>query len=177
MRVFDRIVAVVLALAFVVVGVLVVVDVVAAAFGDSGAKAPIPYERPDRWLHGHTWSATPVVIGLIVLAAIGLILLITELRPRTPGLLTLHSEVDGVTVGAPRRSLSRAMSRVASGVDGISNATTALGTRSAKVLATTHLRDTTGLSDQVCDAVTEWLTGLGLERPPRVKVSLTQKER
>ena len=177
MRVLDRVLAVLLALALGIVGVLLVIDVVAAAFGHSGARAPIPYERPDRWLHGHTWTATPVIIGLIVVAAIGLLLLVTELRPRTPGLLSLHSDVDGVSVGAPRRSLARAMGRIAGQVDGIGGATATLGTRSATVVATTHLRDTTGLSDQVHEAVTGWLNGLGLERTPKVKVSLTRKER
>lgn len=177
MRVLDRVLAVLLALAFAVVGVLVIIDVVAAAFGHSGADAPVPYERPDRWLHGHTWSATPVVVGLIVVAVLGLLLLVTELRPRTPGLLALHSDAEGVTIGAPRRGLARAMSRVAAQVDGIGGATAALGTRSATVRVTTHLRDITGLSDQIQEAVTGWLAGLGLERTPKVKVSVNQKER
>lgn len=173
----NRVLSVLLALALLVVGVLVVVDVVAAEFDHGGARAPIPYQRPSRWLHGHTWTATPVVIGLAVLALLGLILLIGQLKPRRPGLLALHSEVDHVTVGAPRASLSRAMSRVARTVDGVSDADAELRPRTAHVSATTSLRDTAGLAEQVRATVTAWLDGLQLERTPAVRVSIDQRER
>lgn len=177
MNVFKRVLSTLLALAFLVVGVLVVIDVVAAAFGHSGPDAPVPYERPSRWLHGHTWTATPVVIGLAVLALLGLLLLISQLKPRRPGLLTLHTEVDHVSVGAPRASLSRAMSRVAGRVDGITDANADLRPRTAHVSATTSLRDTSGLAEQVQSTVATWLDGLHLERTPTVKVSIDQRER
>lgn len=177
MSVVNRVLSVLLALAFGVVGVLVVVDVVAAAFDHSGARAPIPYERPSRWLHGHSWTATPVVVGLAVLALLGLILLISQLKPRRPGLLALRTEVDHVSVGAPRSSLSRAMSRVAGSVDGISDANADLRPRVAHVSATTTLRDVTGLAEQVQNTVTTWLDGLHLERTPAVKVSIDQRNR
>ena len=176
MPLFNRVLAVLLALAFLVLGIVTIVEIVARAVGHAG-HVLIPYARPARWLDGQAWTAHWVIAGLIVLAALGLILLVSQLKPRQPGLLVLHSDVDGVTVATPRKSLSRAMSRIAGDVDGISSARADLGARTAKVTAVTHLRDTTGLADTVQSTVSTWLTGLGLERTPTVRVSLDQKER
>ena len=172
----NRVLAVVLAIVFLLLGIVTVVEIVGRAVGHSG-QVLVPYARPARWLDGQAWTAHWVIAGLIVLAVLGLILLVSQLKPRKPGLLVLHSDVNGVTVATPRKSLSRAMSRIAGDVDGISAARAELGSRTAKVTAVTHLRDTTGLADTVESTVSTWLSGLGLERTPMVKVALNQKER
>lgn len=177
MPVVNRVLSVLLALAFLVLGVVVVVEIIANAVGHHG-HALVAYQRPGRWLHGNAWDTRQVIAGLIVVGVIGLLLLLSQLKPRSPGLLVLHSDVENVTVAMPRRSLSRAISRVADAqVAGVSAATTQLGTRSVAVTAVTHLRDTTGLADQVQTAVSSFLDGLGLERTPAVRVSLDQRER
>ncbi len=172
----HRILSVFLAVVFLAAGIVTVVEIIGAAVGHRGPVV-LPYARPGRWLNGQPWTAHWVIAGLIVFVVVGLLLLITAVKPRRPGLLVLHADVDGVTVGAPRRSVARAISRVAGDVDGISGATADLGSRTAAVSAATHLRDTTGLAEQVQEAVTAFLGGLGLERPPQVRVSLDQRER
>ena len=176
MPLFNRALSVLLALVFLLLGIVTIVEIVGRWVGHTG-HVLVPYARPARWLNGQAWTAHWVIAGLIVLAALGLVLLISQLKPRRPGLLVLHSDVDGVTVAAPRRSLARAMTRIAGDVDGISSARAELGSRTARVVATTHLRDTTGLAETVESTVTTWLGGLGLKRTPTVKVALNQKER
>lgn len=176
MNPLHRILSVVLAVVFLTAGIVTVVEIIGAAVGHRGPVV-FAYTRPGRWLDGQPWTAHWVIAGLIVSAVVGLLLLSTAVKPRRPGLLVLHSDVNGVTIGAPRRSVARAISRVAGDVDGISGAIAELGSRTATVSATTHLRDTTGLADQVQKTVTVFLGGLGLERTPQVRVSLDQRER
>lgn len=176
MSITNRVLSVLLALAFLVLGIVTVVEIVGRAVGHAG-HVLIPYARPARWLDGQTWTAHWVEAGLIVLAVLGLVLLISQLKPRTPGLLVLHSDVDGVDVAVPRASLAKAMTRVAGDVDGISAAKATLKPRTASVAVTSHLHDTTGLADRVESTVSSWLGDLGLERTPSVRVSLDQKER
>ena len=176
MSVFHRILAVVLALAFLAAGIITIVEIVGAAVGHHG-HVLLAYERPSRWLHGQPWTAHWVIAGLIVAGVIGLLLLITGLKPRKAGLLVMHSDLEGVTLAVPRRSLARAVSRVAGDVDGVSGARTEISSRQARVRTVTHLRDTAGLTQNVQSAVAGFLDGLGLERTPAVRVSLEQEER
>lgn len=175
MRVLDRVLAVVLAALLFVAGALTVLEVAWAAIGKRG-QLLAPYETWADYLRTHTWSSGPVVAGCVVVALVGLVLLLEELKPRRPGLLAVHSDDETLTVGLARRSLSRGLATAAADVDGISEASAIIGKRRAAITAVSALRDVTGLQQHVQDQMQAWIDGLNLVSPPRLTVTVKQKE-
>lgn len=175
MRTLNRALAVVIALALAALGVLVVAEIIHAALDRSGHLL-LPYERLARFGRAHTWDSGPVITISAVVAALGLLLLLAQLLPRRPGLLTVATDDPTVEAGVERRTLGKAMAAAAGDVDGVSKATARVRGRRANVIATSHLRDTSGLSEQVLDHVQTWTNDLGLVAPPRLRLRLRRKE-
>jgi len=178
MKVFDRVLAVVLAVALFAAGVVSALEIGwTAGLGKSGHLL-VPYESAREFLRTHTWDAAAVRGICLAAAAVGLLLLAAQLKPRRPGLLAVHAGDDpAVTVGVARRSLSRGLAAAATDVDGISGASAKIGGRRAKVTATSELRDVDGLQPRLQTHLEEWIAGLRLIRPPRLSVHVKQKER
>lgn len=175
MALFDRLAAVLIALALLVVGVLVPAEIVHAALGKPG-QLILPWETLTRFFTGHDWSTSPVLAISGITAGVGLGLLLAELRPRRPGLLTLTTEDPNLTAGTTRRSLQRALAARAQEVEGISSASATVRRGGASVTATTGLRDPGDLRQRLADQLTGWLDDLGLVRVPRLRVRLNTRE-
>ncbi|HEX6499415.1 MAG TPA: DUF6286 domain-containing protein [Micromonosporaceae bacterium] len=176
MRVFDRIVAIILSIVLFGLGVLTTVEVIwTKGLGHSGHLV-LPYESPNRYLHQHVWDSTPVRVISAIVAAVGLILLLLELKPRRPGLLTMSGSTAGVVTGISRRSLGHALSRVATSVAGVAEAKTRVRRRRAKVRARTRLRDPGDLEQRLRRELTDALDALHLTRPPRLRLTLSHRE-
>lgn len=112
-----------------------------------------------------------VISGLVALA--GLVLLVIALRPGTPTVLPLSSPEPGLDAGITRRSLDRALSDAATGVDGIARAGVRSRGRTATVTAHASFGASGELREKVRTAVAERLDAIGPARTPRVKVSVT----
>jgi hypothetical protein len=82
MRTLDRILAIVLGLAGFAFGVLVVAEVINAAF--SRPPLLLPYRDAAAFLRERPWSDGVIVAVAALLLAAGLLLLIAELKPRRP---------------------------------------------------------------------------------------------
>lgn len=175
MRTLNRALAVLFALALATLGVLVVAEIINAAL-DGRGHLLLPHERLARFGRDHTWEDGQVLTISAVVAALGLLLLLAQLLPRRPGLLTVATDDPTVQAGVERRTLGRAMAAAAGDVDGVSRATARVRGRRAKVVATTHLRDASGLPERVRDHVQTWTNDLGLVAPPRLRLRLRQKE-
>jgi len=168
MRVLNRILAAVLALALFVGGLLVAVEIVVAAFDRR------PWVLPhDQWYRSATersWQAAPprwIFIGLVVA---GLVLLWSQLARRRPSTLALTPAAVPADVG--RRSLERALVREASRVEGVAGARARVDGARAEVVATTNRRLTGELQPRVADAVGRRVQSLGLARPPAMRVKV-----
>lgn len=112
-----------------------------------------------------------VISGLVAL--VGLVLLVVALRPGTPTVLPLRSTEPGLDAGITRRSLDRALTDAATGVDGVTRAGVRSRGRSATVTAHTSFGAPGEVREQVRSAVAERLDAIGPARTPRVKVSVT----
>lgn len=171
---FDRMAAVVAALVLLALGILTVVEVVHTALGQGG-YALVPWGSLADFGRRHAWDSTQVRVISALVAGVGLLLLVAEVWPRRPGLLTLSTD-DGLVVAATtRRSLRRALATRAADVDGVSSATVRVRRRTANVTAFTGLRDPGDLSDRISTALSGWLDSLALTRPLELRIRLQQR--
>ena len=172
MRIVNRVVAAVLALALLVGGVLVAVEIVVAAFGRD------PWVVPhDGWYRGvleHSWddgASRWVFIGLVLA---GLLLLGLQLAHRRPVTLPLSS--GGAPADLGRRSVERSLVRAATAVDGVSRAKVKVSAERADVVATTNRRQAEEIRPRLADAVERRVRALDLARAPQVKVQVEGRD-
>lgn len=170
MRLANRLLAVLVALALIALAVLVPVEALRAALGKP--HWVLPWETWTRTLAANTWRTGWARAVLIGLAVVGLLLLLAELKPRRPGLLPLARLTDNVQAGTTRRSLQQVLCRAAAEVDGVTQASVKARRRRVKVTAASRLRDPGGLDQRVRDQVTERLTSLQLAAQPRLTVKV-----
>jgi len=175
-RLFDRIAAVLLGFAVLILGILVSAEIVHTVLLNKTGELVLPWQRLTRFLTGHDWSTSAMLTVSVATACVGLVLLLCELKPRRPGLLTLRTDDEHLAAGTTRRSLVNALAARAEEVDGVSGASVKLGRRTATVAVTTVQRDPGDLRQQVIDRLTGWLDALGLVRAPELKVRLSTKE-
>jgi len=168
MRVANRVVASVLALALAVGGVLVAVEIVVAGFD----RRPwvVPYDQWYRSARQRSWESSPARWTFIALILAGLVLLLLQVTRRRPATLALAA--GGAPADLGRRSLERSLARSASGVDGVAGARVKLDDGRADVSATTNRRQAGDIQSQVAGAVERRIQPLGLARRPTVRVKV-----
>lgn len=170
MRLTNRLLATIVALAILALGILVPVEVIRAVLHQRSWV--LPWRTWTQHLQTNTWQTGWVRALLIAVAVLGLLLLFAQLKPRRPGLLPLAPLTDGVAAGTTRRSLQNALRRAATEVDGVAQATAKARRRRVSITAGSRLRDPAGLEDQVRERVGARLADLQLARAPRLKVSV-----
>jgi hypothetical protein len=167
-RVANRVVAAVLALALLVGGLLVAVEIVVAGFDRR------PWVLPhDRWYvsaRQRTWESAPARWMFIGLLVAGLALLLLQLARRRPTALPLVPSAVPADVG--RRSLERSLAREATRVDGVAAARAKIDKDTAQVVASSNRRQPGDLQPRITHALDRRLATLGLERPPAVRVKV-----
>lgn len=175
MALFDRLAAVLLGVILLAVGVLVPIEVVHTLLGTKGHLL-VPYESIARFGTRQAWSDTPVLAICAAIAAVGLLIVLFEVRRRRPALLTVQPLTDGVSSGMSRRSLRHAVTGQAQEVDGVTSAQARVRRRKVAVTAGTALREPGDLEQRLTTHLTSWLDGLGLVRPLHLRVHVQRKE-
>jgi hypothetical protein len=170
-RIANRVVAAVLALALVVGGLLVAVEIVVAGFDRS--PWVLPHDDWYRSARTRSWDSAPprwIFIGLVVA---GLALLLLQLARRRPTALPLTPAA--IPGDVSRRSLEKALVREARRVDGVAGAKARVGGEKADVVATTNRRQEGDLPARVQAALDRRLGTLGLARPPAARVKVNAR--
>lgn len=175
-KVTNRLLAVLVALALLVLAVLVVVEIAWVLLFGGSTEVLLPYPGISDTLAGLAWDSRPARAILIGLVILGGLILLTELRRSRPGLLTLASSGGSVTAGADRRSVERAAAAAATDVDGISAAVARVSSRRVSVSAVAGPRDATGLHERLTSEMQSWLEGLNLDSPPALSVRVEQRK-
>lgn len=170
MRLTNRVVSVLLALAIIVAGLVVPVEIVRGAL--SKPHWLLPWEAATSNLRRDSWQSGPVRSILIVAVAVGLLLLVAQLKPRRPSAIPLAPLTPQVEASTTRRSLQSTLQHAAADVDGISSAKAVVRRQSAKVTAVSHLRDSAGIEAEVRERVGRRLDALGLAHAPRLTVQV-----
>lgn len=173
MKFINRVLGALLALALIIGGLLLVVEVVAQRVGS--APVLVRWDSAYTWANKTTWESNPLRIVLIVMGIVGLVLLIAELKPPSVKRLAVANSADNVDIAYTRRGVAGAVKGAASGVDGVRGATAVVGRRSVKVTATSTANERSAaksLTQGVTAAVQKQINDLKLDPSPRVNVTM-----
>ena len=168
MRTLDRLLALVLGLAGLVFGVLVVAEVINAALG----RPPLllPYRQAATFLRDHSWSDGVIVTITALMLAAGLLLLISELKPRRRAHLVLQPQDPQTTTTLSTRSLARVLENAATQTAGVHRANATVRARRARLRLRVPTRDAADIAAQAERNVASALSDLQLRRSPRLVV-------
>jgi hypothetical protein len=174
MRLLNRLLAALLSLALAVAGVVVVIEVVAQRLG----RRPVLLD----WQHLHDWAGrTPwqqgsVRVACLLLAVLGLLLLVAELKRSRPNRLAVRSEATDAAY--TRRGVAATVRSAVNQVDGINSAAVSVGRRKITVEATTAgLQPFTAetLREPATEAARRRLDALELQAPPALSVQVSTR--
>lgn len=176
MRVVERLLSLLLALAVAVGSVVLALEVAWSVAG----RRPLLVDWRPAYTAGRqdSWGSAPVRAVAIGLLVLGLLLLFAELKPRPTPRLRLTSTDAGVDAAITRRSLRSTLLNVAGQVDGISSARAKVGRRHVRVQAVSRLgsaETAKGLTGELEGALRHRLDALQLARPPRLRVRVVPR--
>lgn len=168
----NRLLAPVVALLLLAGSVLVVVEVVLAALD----RAPLlDWPRAAHELQVRAWNDPLVMAACGVVAALGLLLLLAELKRRRPAAFVMLERTSGVVTAVDRKGMARGLEAAALGVDGVGQAQARVRRRRARLTARTTLREPVGMQERLEEQVRRWYDDLELAKPPRLRVSLHKR--
>lgn len=175
MRLANRILAAAVSLALIAGAVLLVVEVVAAAFRDGPWY--VPYDEWYREAGGTNWSSSVVRLLSVGLVVVGLVLVVTQLAPRRPRRLPLANRPGGALADVARRSVERSVERAVTTVDGVAGADVRGQRRSVRVRVQSSRRVPGDLERQVREVAAGRLSELGLGERLGLDVRVSPRER
>jgi hypothetical protein len=171
-RVLLRVLAPLLGLALAVVGVLVVLEVLAAWLRPRISATGLVVPWPDWYasLGATPWSATAVWIGALVSAVVGLLLILVGLLARRTD-IAVDGPAPEVSVTTSPRVLARLVGRRVRSADDVAGASVTASRRRVRVAAEAWSDAGQELHDSVRARVEELLDELPLRHRPTVTVS------
>lgn len=173
MRFINRVLAALLALGLIIGGLLLVIEVVAQRVGS--APVLVRWDTAYTWANKTTWQSNTLRIVFIVMAIVGLILLIAEIKRTAVRRLPAASSAGNVDIAFTRRGVASAVQGSATDIDGVRGAIAVVGKKSIKVIATSSSTDIGGakaLTESVADAVQRQVNDLHLDPSPQVTVTM-----
>jgi uncharacterized protein DUF6286 len=178
MRLLNRPLAFILAVALAAASIIVIIEVLAAA----AHASPMVMHWPTwyHWAETTRWDALVVRVWSAILIAIGVLILAIELKPRRITRLPLRSGDEATEAALTRSGLAGTLRAAATSIDGITSATVTVRRRRVRVAAKSAARGHAAagaLKDPVTQAVRGRLDDLDLYRPPRLKVRVISRSR
>ena len=177
MRIFNRLLAFIVAAALIVAGVIVIVEVIAAR---SGAQPVIiGWHSILRWGQRNTWKATSVELACVITAVAGLLLLLPQLRRRRPTRLTVASG-DATDAALTRKGVIVTVRSAVGDVDGVSGSRVKVSHRRIKVNATSSAATdeiAQSVKPQVKDAAQHAIDELQLTAKRRLRVNVAGRKK
>jgi hypothetical protein len=177
MRLLNRPLALILAVALAGASVILIIEVIAFAVH---ASPIVPWTTWYHWAATTRWNALVIRVWSVILIAAGVILLAVELKPRRVTRLPLRSDDDCTQAVLTRRGVARTLRAAATGIDGITAAAVTVRRRRARVIATAAARGRAAaapLQEPVSQALHRRLDDLDLDRPPRLMVRVRPRSR
>lgn len=173
MRVTNRIVSALLALALLLGGLLVAIEIVLAA-----ADRPpwlIPHDEWYTSAQNTTWEDTSAQVLFVVLVVVGLALLLLELaRRRTPA-MAMSTRGDGARADLDRHGLERWLGTRLADVEGAGATRAKIRKRTVDVSAQTPQRDVNEVKQRLEQAAQHHLDELDLAHPLRARAKVTSR--
>jgi Family of unknown function (DUF6286) len=178
MRLLNRPLAFILAVALAAASVILIVEVIEFAVGSG--PAIVHWTTWYHWADTTRWNAQVIRVWSAILIVIGVLILALELKPRRTTRLRLRSGDQATDAALTRSGLAGTLRAAATGIDGISNAEVSVRRRRAQVAARSAARGraaTKMLKQPVTQAVGDRLSALDLQHPPRLKVHVNTRRR
>ncbi len=164
-----RLLGALLGLAIAALGLLLALEA-GGRLLDRGSFVLVDYSSVVDDLSGRPWSDGLVRVTAAATVLVGLLVLVAALR-RPPRPLLMQAP-DGLRCEIPPGEVARVLEITAGRVSGVRSSKARVRSRTARVTASTRLRDTSDLEQQVADACSGRLDALMLERQPRTRVSI-----
>ncbi len=174
MRLINRFLAALLALAVIVVSGLVVIEVVTHWF--SSKPAIVHWHDSYAWLKRTSWTEGSLRVVLIAIAVVGLLLLFAELRPAKVSRLEAdpaQTDTAGIDTAYTRRSVAATVRAAVNEVDGVRATSVSVARRSVRARATTAAPDKAtaqSFSAPITTAAQSRLDSLQLRSSPSLAV-------
>ncbi len=178
MRLLNRPLAFILAVALAAASIIVIIEVI--AFAAHASPVVVHWPTWYRWAQKTRWDALVVRVWSAILIAVGVLILAIELKPRRITRLPLRSGDPATDAALTRSGLAGTLRAAATSIDGITSATVTVRRRRARVAAKSAARGRTTAGahkDPVTQAVRGRLDDLNLRRPPRLKVRVISRSR
>ncbi|TWF79718.1 hypothetical protein FHX44_115652 [Pseudonocardia hierapolitana] len=176
MRVLLRVLAPLLGLAVALVGVLVLLEVVAASVRpDDGDGLVVPWPDWYATLGRTAWSDVPVPGIAIGAAVLGLLLVLVGLLARRPD-IAVEGPAPEITVTTSPRVLARLVGRRVRAADEVAAASVTASRRRVSVAAEAWNDAGPALADRVRTRVEDLLDEVPLRRRPRVTVTVQDRK-
>lgn len=176
MRVLLRVLAPLLGLAVALVGVLVLLEVVAASVRpDDGDGLVVPWPDWYATLGRTAWSDTPVPGIAIGAAVLGLLLVLVGLLARRPD-IAVDGPAPEITVTTSPRVLARLVGRRVRAAEDVAAASVTASRRRVSVAAEAWNDADPGLADRVRARVEGLLDDVPLHHRPRVTVTVQDRK-
>jgi len=176
MRLINRLLAALLSVALIAAGVLVVIEVIADRVFHTSAL--IHWHPVYNWADRTSSMQGSVRVGSIVIAALGVFLLLAELRRGKPKRLPIASDLTDAAY--TRRGVAATIRSAVNDVDGINHTDVIVTRRKVKVAATTAGRQpytAQSLREPATSAAQRRLDTLELSPTPRLSVRVTTRSR
>ncbi len=176
MRVVERLLSLLLALAVVVGSVLLALEVGWAVAGQPPLL--VPWRSAYTSGGGNAWDSGPARVLAVALLVVGLLLLLAELKPRRTPRLKLAGSDPTIDAAITRRSLRSTMLAGARQVDGVSGAKVKVSKRKVKVRAVSRLgsaETAKGLTGELENALRDRLDALQLARQPTLRTRVAPR--
>jgi hypothetical protein len=163
------------ALLITAAGALTAIEAISALAGDPARL--VPYDRMTSWAAETSWKDVAALLISGGLTLLGLVFLLSGLRPGRGRLVPLHGEHPDLMVGVTRRGLKGAIASAAESVDGVADVRKVkLKRRKVKLVADTAMREPHDLRESVRDAVSRRLEEIGPMPKRRVAVRIRTAE-
>ena len=178
MRLLNRPLALVLAVALAGAGIILITEVI--AFAVHSSPLLVHWTTWYHWAGRTRWNAPVIRVWSAILIVVGALVLGIELKPRRVTRLRLRSTHDATDAALTRGGLAGTLRAAATGVDGIAGAAVTIRRRRARVVAKSAARGRAAaerLRQPVTHALRERLDDLNLHDSPRLKVRVTSGRR
>lgn len=175
MRILNRLLAFLLALAIVGTGLIVLIEVIAAQ--SHSAPLIINWHAILRWGQRNTWKATSVELACGISAGVGLLLLVPQLLRRRPTRLSIDAG-DDTDAALTRKGVAVTMRGAVADIHGVTHTRVKVGHRHIRVDAITNATESAtarALEPQVAEAAGRQLEALRLRPSPRLHVAVSRR--
>jgi hypothetical protein len=178
MRLLNRPLALILAVALAGASIILLIEVI--AFAVHASPVIVHWTTWYHWAGKTHWNALVIRVWSAILIVIGALILAIELKPRRVTRLRLRTADEATDAALTRSGLARTLRAAATGIDGITRAAVTVRRRRARVAARSAARGRAAadaLKQPVTQALHGCLNDLDMYRPPRLKVRVTSRSR